>query len=68
MRRSESRWAPHHRSRTRHPVDHGQLTDDGTGAEHGENALTTDARLEKSLIDAVVPIAFIARRKQDLID
>src|SRR5271166_2276801 len=59
------------RSRARCPIDHGQLADDGAGAEYCEDALATsrlgDARFEQALVDPIAPIAFIARPKQSLI-
>jgi hypothetical protein len=58
----------HYRSRTRQPIEDRKLTNDGTPAEEGNNALGARApnhrNFEESLLDAITAVPGIAGPEQ----
>src|SRR4029079_16446150 len=61
----------HDRPRPRQPVNDRELTNDGAGAEEGENAFVAGARdhgdLEQAFFDAIAAVALVAGEKQHLV-
>src|SRR6516225_9806633 len=58
------------RGRARPPVDHGELADDRTGSEYGEDALPAcrrgNARLEQAVVNPIAAVALLPRHEQGL--